>query len=1092
MKTKSSKGIETLFSVLVRYPKTAVLLSLMLMVTTLSQIPKLYKDTRSDAFLADDNPALLYRNKVKEQFGLADPIVIAVVNEGRQGVFEPATLKAIEQMTDAIMELENINSDRVISLSTENNITGTEEGMDVTPFFDPYPATQIDADRMRSAVNDFPLYLGTLVSESGKATMIVAEVLDETQVEATYQQVLEVATNAAESNALPDGVTVYVAGEGAIAGFMGSYIDADASRLNPLAGLVITIMIGLAFRRVSPAILGNVIIAASVLMTLSIMAASDVAFFVITNALPVILIGISVADAIHIYSHYFELQAANPKEDRRALVVKTMMEIWRPITLTSLTTIAGFLGLYFAAYMPPFKYFGLFTAVGVGIAWIYSLVFLPAAIAIVKPSASAQFVALHKSGKHDLFSRVMVVVGRISLAKPAITVALGAVIVLAGVKAATELTVDENRIEAFNHSEPIYQADQVINRFFDGTNNIDVVFEANENEGLFKPENLKAMEAFQQYALSLPNVEGATSIVDYLKQMNRFLNEGRPSEYRLPDTKELAAQYFLIYSASAEPTDFEEEVDYDYRLANVRLTLNHGAFTTTKPVVEALQQYIDQHLASDELKATLSGRVSLNYHWIKDLGQSHFTGLFISLLLVWLVSSLLFRSALAGFYTLIPVGGSILLVYSTMVLMDINLGIGTSMFASVAIGLGVDFAIHTIDRLRSLYQLHHQDLDKALIALYPSTGRALFFNFLAIACGFGVLISSKVVPLNNFGTIVVIAVTTSFIASMTFLPALIKLVRPSFITGKEHTGKEYTGKEHTGKEHTGKEQATDTRLTTGAVRSLGFAVLTAGALSLFSVEKTWALDENAIDTQTIVDRVNAVDEGEHQIRNMDMKLIDRKGKVRERNTQSFRKYFGDEKKTVLFYRSPTNVKGTSFLTFDYPNPDVDDDQWLYLPALRKVRRISASDRGDYFLGTDFTYEDIKQEGKLEETDYNYTLLGETVIKDKYLGDRTAYHMEGTPKTKEIARELGYGRTEFWVDAEYWVILKAEYWGVKGKPLKSLEVTDIRRVDGYVTRHEMSVDNYKTGHRTEFTFSQVDYQTPVKDNLFTKRSMKRGK
>ena len=115
-------------------------------------------------------------------------------------------------------------------------------------------------------------------------------------------------------------------------------------------------------------------------MTLSVMAASLVAFFVITNALPVILIGISVADAIHIYSHYFDLQAEQPLKNRKELVVETMVGMWRPVTLTTLTTMAGFLGLYFAAYMPPFKYFGLFTAFGVFVAGVYSLIFLPAAM----------------------------------------------------------------------------------------------------------------------------------------------------------------------------------------------------------------------------------------------------------------------------------------------------------------------------------------------------------------------------------------------------------------------------------------------------------------------------------------------------------------------------------------------------------------------------------------------------------------------------------------------------------------------------------------------------------------------------------------
>ena len=118
---------------------------------------------------------------------------------------------------------------------------------------------------------------------------------------------------------------------------------------------------------------------------------------------------------MHIYSHYFELHAKQPEADKKDLIVETLVEMWRPITLTTLTTIAGFIGLYFAAYMPPFKYFGLFTAVGVAIAWLYSLVFLPAAMAIIKPSASKHFVNLHKLNQLDRFSKIMVSIGKVTL-----------------------------------------------------------------------------------------------------------------------------------------------------------------------------------------------------------------------------------------------------------------------------------------------------------------------------------------------------------------------------------------------------------------------------------------------------------------------------------------------------------------------------------------------------------------------------------------------------------------------------------------------------------------------------------------------------
>jgi predicted RND superfamily exporter protein len=188
--------------------------------------------------------------------------------------------------------------------------------------------------------------------------------------------------------------------------------------------------------------------------------------------------------------------------------------MWRPITLT---TIAGFLGLYFAAYMHQFKYFGLFTAVGVAIAWLYSLVFLPASLAIIKPSASQKMTQLAQNNQVDKLSKIMMSLGKITLGNAKTVIAIFMVIIVSGIYAATYLTVNEDRIATFHHSEPIFQTDTAINNFLNGSYNLDVVIEASENEGLFEPVNLQKMPALQNYALTLTNVQGATSIIRLLK-----------------------------------------------------------------------------------------------------------------------------------------------------------------------------------------------------------------------------------------------------------------------------------------------------------------------------------------------------------------------------------------------------------------------------------------------------------------------------------------------------------------------------------------------------------------------------------------------
>lgn len=1046
----------------IRYPKVTLLIGLLCLGLFASGLSKVFKDTRADAFLSSDNPALVYKNKARELFGISDPVVIAIERQGADGIYTPDVLALVSSLTDAVNALPNINEDRTMSLSTENNIVGNSSGMDVFPFMDLLKDGGPAA--VRNAIQDFPLYNGLIVSEDGAMTLIVAELYDDTKAEATFQSLGSLVT----SQVLPASTTIYIAGEGAVLGYLGHYIDRDASRLNPLAGLIITIILIIAFRRFAPALLGNLVIAASVLMTVGFMGYSGVPFYVITNAMPVILIGMAVADSIHIFSSYYELLAKHSDYTPRQAIEQAVTTMAGPVTLTTLTTMAGFIGLYVSAYMPPFEYFGLFTAFGVLIAWFYSLLILPAAITLIKPKVSKRWVALERASGQDWFARGMMLLGTGATRHAKITVSAFALLALIGLVLSLQLRVNDDRIETFHHDEPIYHADKAINAHMQGTNTLDIVIETDAAEGLFDPRVLAEIEALQTYGKSLPHINGSMSLVDFLKKMNKSLNEDRDDFYALPSSKELAAQYLLLYSASSSPTDFDNVVDYDYRLANVRFYLDTAEFSETSPVVQALQAYVQSHFGGSGATATITGRVNLNYHWLKDIGRSHFFSVGISLMFVLAVSMLLFRSWVAGVFAVLPVLTSILVVYATMVLFSIDLGIGTSMFASVAIGLGVDFAIHTIDRLKYLFRHSVPTAQDLVTHLYAYTGRALLFNYLAVACGFGVLITSKVVPLNNFGTIVVLSVTMSFVASMVLLPALVLVFKPAFLY-----------RQHDAKANNNRRAATAKTLS---------IILVAGLAMSAAPNSSYASE--LLDGETIVSYINKVEEGEHAVSRLHMTLTDKSGKTRERIAISYRKYFGNEKRTLLFYLSPANVKDTGFLTYDYPNSNVEDDQWLYLPALRKVRRISASDRGDYFLGTDFTYEDIKKSGKIEQDDFDFQKVGEEVLSESGKSI-TAYKVSAKTKTPEIADELGYQRMLLWVNSENWIVLKAEYWDLKDRHLKTYTASNISKVDGIWTKHRLEIKNHKTGHHSLFEFSNVDYQAPVKDDLFTRRTLERG-
>lgn len=233
-------------------------------------------------------------------------------------------------------------------------------------------------------------------------------------------------------------------------------------------------------------------------------------------------------------------------------------------------------------------------------------------------------------------------------------------------------------------------------------------------------------------------------------------------------------------------------------------------------------------------------------------------------------------------------------------------------------------------------------------------------------------------------------------------------------------------------------------------------------------------------------RINLRDEGASVSRKLVMELIDKRGHTRTRETRTYRRYFGADKKTAIFFTEPKNIRGTAFLTFDYADAEKDDDQWIYLPALRKSRRISASDRGSAFVGTDLSYDDIKNETKVSVSDYTWKTLGEEVVDQ-----HPCLLVEAVPVDASTERALGYSKVHFWVDRKIWIVRRSQHWDRKKALLKTVDVQGIEPVQGIWTPSRIQVQNHKNGHSTIFTFSDTDYGSEVEEQLFTERRLRKG-
>jgi predicted RND superfamily exporter protein len=1010
---------------------------------------QLEKDTSVRAFIPADHSSVLTEDRITEVFGLSDPLAVAVMTRDGSSIFTPRGLETVRAVTRALEGMDNVRAERIASLATESSIAGDDGAVLVDPYIPRGAVTEADAVAARERWRAMPPHVGTLVAQDESGAVILAELVDPEQAVVTYES----ARALVEAHARP-GIDYHVAGPAAVSAFLSSKIDADARLMQPLVFVIVLGFIFVAFRRIGGLLGPIVVLLGAVGGAMGIMGWLGISYFAITNALPVIVVAIAVADAIHVTSVYYQLRAVEPDAECRDLVVRAMGEMARPITLTTMTTMAGFAGIGLASIMPPITYFAWFAALGVALAWVFSIITLPNALVLLNLRPSPAFASWADGRPNQLGALFQRVSTQAARHWRAVIVGFAATALLAGF-AARGLEVDRSQVENFAPDEPIRVADELINARFAGTSFLDVVIDAEEPGGLLRADRMAKIAKLQAEFESMPHVDLTVGITDYLSLLHRAIHEIEGGPQRaLPAEDDAIAQYLLVYEASGDPTDFEEEIDSGYQSALVRGVLDSVYFSETRRTVEALEQHIVDEFNEPGLTATLGGDVNITYHWMSRLKASHFNGVALSLAMVLGMAMLAFRSIGAGILSVIPVTFTVVTLYALMASLGVYLEPATSMFAAISVGVGVDFAIHMVDRLRVALRLSGNDIEQAIAMAVPGTARASFFNAAALGIGFSVLLASGLPMLQRFGGLVGSAALVSFLVSLVVVPAC------------------YAGALEL-------KQALLRR--TSRPRTTTMALLLA-ALAGPVVEDAHADTARGLE---IAKRVAERAEGELASRIIEMTLIDRRGGEKTRKALVLKNSSSEQRLTRITYLAPKAVRNTTFLGHDWHAASRPDERWLYIPAARKVRRIPASDRGDYFLGTDFTYEDIQSELKFELSDYSFRFDGTA-----QQNGRTLHTISGEPQIQQIASELGYGAFEARVDARSWLPLEIDFFDLGADPLKTIRVTAFERIDGIWTATRIEAEHHQTEHRTVFRYVDVAYPDRLPPRLFDPESLSR--
>lgn len=714
-------------------------------------------ETDLDKYMPQDHPAFVYSDMAEEHFNIKDGILIAI--EHPDGIYNTGTLQKIKDITKALQDMKSVESNDVTSLYTADNILGTEDGLDVKAFYKRVPNTQEKIEELRYLVRQNDMVQGRLVSNDESVALVVASIADSVFSMEFYNEILAFA----ESYEGPE--TIYVAGVPIVEGTMAYLGPKDMKTMVPIVIVVIALVLYAVLRSLRYTFATLAVVLFSTIWAFGLMAVLGISIYAVTIMIPVMLIAIGVADGIHLYNHLQLFMEDHPDANLTTAVWDMIKSMWKPVMMTSVTTAVGFISLL-TSEVYPIKYFGIFTAFGVMMAMVFSLVFIPA-------FAFAIGLSRKKKVKNPKVKKVSFV-EKLSFAfangtlryKTALITAIIVMLVISGI-GIQKVWINSSFLENFEENSDIVRTDAFVNKHFGGTSSINVILESPDKNVMIDPDVETLIDQMQTDVEKLPLVGNSFSISDYIRRMNTVMHADDPAFDVIPDSQEMIAQYLLLYEMSGDPENLWKVVDYDYRKANITFQLKSDNSKDISEAIELLEKYREPFAQLNvEMNYAGSGYKALVFTDLILTGQ--IKSLLLSIGIIILLLALMFRKISIGFIGAIPVVITAAISFGVMGLFNISLSTTTALVSSIAIGIGIDYAVHFIERYK-IYALQTGDKLHTTGATMHHSGRAIAFNAFVVIMGFLVLLFSVFPPNRWLGALVSFNMFVSFLATVTIM-----------------------------------------------------------------------------------------------------------------------------------------------------------------------------------------------------------------------------------------------------------------------------------------------------------------------------------
>ncbi|MDD4694090.1 MAG: MMPL family transporter [Firmicutes bacterium] len=749
--------VEKWTNAVLNHPWIVITIVLLITVLTGSFLPRLVFNASIDAMIPDDDPVLADLRQIADDFGSQEMFFIAIEGED---VFSPSTLRKIADLAEKLETLPGV--EEVQSPFNAQIVESSYFGIEIRPMVALVPQTPEDIAQFKEDILASS-YAERLITSDGRGAALL---LDLSAVNTERSQLLSQIEKIVVGFKGPE--EIHIVGDAYVLHYTEQAMKQDLLKLVPFVVLVIILVLYLMFRSVLGVFVPLATVGASLIWTMGIMSLLRIPVSMISMIIPVVLVTLGIASSIHILNKYQEGLAKGL--GKREALQDTFRKITSPVVMAALTTAVGF-GSLITAFVHPIREFGVLTALGVMIAMGLSLSLVPALLILAK-EPKLRIVKVNK--RKGLLTTLLNTFTKWAIVYSRRLAIVALLVLLVFIFGATRLTLESNIVNYFGESSPVKKGTRVIEDVFGGSMQISVVVDTGQEDGIKDPKVLAELIAIEDYLNSWETINHATSIADVVRELNQALWDGEPEFYALPDTREGVAQQLLLFTMQGG-SGLDTLVSYDYSRALVTAQMKTLDAHTLSSVITQVEDYLSQQYdARSDLEVRLIGTPKVMMRLMNRYVQTQVSSLVSSTIAVGIIVALLMKSVALGLLSLIPLLFTVVLNFGIMGYAGLPLDAVTSVIASLAIGIGVDYAIHYISRYRQELA-DGQTVAKALEKTGISAGRSIFYNALALVMGFLVLVFSHFRAIGVFGFLISITMIVSSLAALLVIPLLLKV-----------------------------------------------------------------------------------------------------------------------------------------------------------------------------------------------------------------------------------------------------------------------------------------------------------------------------